>query len=284
MADLSRREFAALAGAAAAAPFVCARDVSGAAAITAEEVIERIRKNIGVEWKPDSVDTREGRRSVHHRHGDRDHLDGDAGRAPAGREGRRQHRHHRTADVLRAGPTCRRRPPAAERRIQRGSASRSRVHREARVHHQEQPRRLPPERPLATAPARSARAGPRDRARLVEVSVRRRSAALRDSCAHARRAGEPCEETRCGREAASASSAIPQPRCGGSALLPGTTPIQAALKMLPNVDVIVAGEVREWEIGRVREGQGVRRREERPDSRRPRRVRGTRHGRSAPTG
>ena len=30
-------------------------------------------------------------------------------------------------------------------------------------------------------------------------------------------------------------------------LLPGTTPIQAALKMLPNVDVIVAGEVREWE-------------------------------------
>jgi putative NIF3 family GTP cyclohydrolase 1 type 2 len=30
-------------------------------------------------------------------------------------------------------------------------------------------------------------------------------------------------------------------------LLPATTPIQAALKMLPAVDVIVAGEVREWE-------------------------------------
>ena len=30
-------------------------------------------------------------------------------------------------------------------------------------------------------------------------------------------------------------------------LLPGTTPIQAAFKLLPNVDVIVAGEVREWE-------------------------------------
>jgi putative NIF3 family GTP cyclohydrolase 1 type 2 len=30
-------------------------------------------------------------------------------------------------------------------------------------------------------------------------------------------------------------------------LLAGTTPIQAALKMLPDVDVIVAGEVREWE-------------------------------------
>ena len=30
-------------------------------------------------------------------------------------------------------------------------------------------------------------------------------------------------------------------------LLPGTTSIQAALRMLPNVDAIVAGEVREWE-------------------------------------
>jgi hypothetical protein len=30
-------------------------------------------------------------------------------------------------------------------------------------------------------------------------------------------------------------------------VLPGTTPLAAALKMLPNVDAIVAGEVREWE-------------------------------------
>jgi hypothetical protein len=30
-------------------------------------------------------------------------------------------------------------------------------------------------------------------------------------------------------------------------VLPGTTPIQAALKMLPDSDVIIAGEVREWE-------------------------------------
>jgi putative NIF3 family GTP cyclohydrolase 1 type 2 len=30
-------------------------------------------------------------------------------------------------------------------------------------------------------------------------------------------------------------------------LLPGTTPLAAALRMLPNVDAIVAGEVREWE-------------------------------------
>src|SRR5262249_46231749 len=31
------------------------------------------------------------------------------------------------------------------------------------------------------------------------------------------------------------------------ALLPGTTPIQAALQLLPTVDAIIAGEVREWE-------------------------------------
>ncbi len=31
------------------------------------------------------------------------------------------------------------------------------------------------------------------------------------------------------------------------ALLPGTTPIQAALETLPGVDAIIAGEVREWE-------------------------------------
>ena len=39
----------------------------------------------------------------------------------------------------------------------------------------------------------------------------------------------------------------PQTRVRKVALLPGTTAIQAALKALPEVDVIIAGEVREWE-------------------------------------
>jgi hypothetical protein len=39
----------------------------------------------------------------------------------------------------------------------------------------------------------------------------------------------------------------PQTRVQRVALLPGSTPIQAALATLPGVDVIVAGEVREWE-------------------------------------
>jgi len=39
----------------------------------------------------------------------------------------------------------------------------------------------------------------------------------------------------------------PQLKVQRIGLLPGTTAIQAALKLLPQVDVIVAGEVREWE-------------------------------------
>jgi putative NIF3 family GTP cyclohydrolase 1 type 2 len=39
----------------------------------------------------------------------------------------------------------------------------------------------------------------------------------------------------------------PDLRVQNIALLPGTTPIQAALTTLPNVDAIIAGEVREWE-------------------------------------
>jgi putative NIF3 family GTP cyclohydrolase 1 type 2 len=39
----------------------------------------------------------------------------------------------------------------------------------------------------------------------------------------------------------------PQTRIRQVGLLPGSTPIRAALTLLPNVDAIVAGEVREWE-------------------------------------
>jgi putative NIF3 family GTP cyclohydrolase 1 type 2 len=39
----------------------------------------------------------------------------------------------------------------------------------------------------------------------------------------------------------------PQLRLRKVAFLPGSTPIQASLQALPGADVIVAGEVREWE-------------------------------------
>jgi putative NIF3 family GTP cyclohydrolase 1 type 2 len=58
MNHISRREFVSIAiGGAAAVPFVVSRDTVHAAAVTAQEVINRIKSNVGVEWKADTVDT-----------------------------------------------------------------------------------------------------------------------------------------------------------------------------------------------------------------------------------
>lgn len=55
MGHLSRRQFAAAAGAGAlVAPAVIAQE---AKAVTAADVVDRIRRNLGVEWKTDTVDT-----------------------------------------------------------------------------------------------------------------------------------------------------------------------------------------------------------------------------------
>src|SRR5262245_5933524 len=56
MTPLSRREFGALAVSAAAAPFAFSRTPSAAAAITARDLVERIKEQIGVAWKPESSD------------------------------------------------------------------------------------------------------------------------------------------------------------------------------------------------------------------------------------
>ena len=74
------------------------------------------------------------------------------------------------------------------------------------------------------------------------------------------------------------SSAIREPACSASACCPASTPIQAALKMLPNVDVIVAGEVREWESVEYARDKVFAGEKKGADSRRPRRVRRARHG------
>jgi len=56
--QLSRREFAALAASAAVAPLVLSqRPALAASSLTAQEVIDRVRKNAGAEWKSDTVDT-----------------------------------------------------------------------------------------------------------------------------------------------------------------------------------------------------------------------------------
>ena len=55
MTQFSRREFVALA---AAAPFALSqKSANDSGALTAQEVVDRIKKSVGVEWKPDTVDT-----------------------------------------------------------------------------------------------------------------------------------------------------------------------------------------------------------------------------------
>src|SRR5580692_6520774 len=57
MHPISRRKFVALTatGVATAPLGLMARSIGGA--VTAQEVVERIKKNIGVDWKPETVDT-----------------------------------------------------------------------------------------------------------------------------------------------------------------------------------------------------------------------------------
>src|SRR3954469_15753244 len=56
--DISRRDFIVLTGAGAvAAPFLLDDGVTASAGMTAQEIVDRVKKNIGVEWSSDDVDT-----------------------------------------------------------------------------------------------------------------------------------------------------------------------------------------------------------------------------------
>jgi hypothetical protein len=58
MTDISRRGFVALTAGAMATPFVLDEPlVRTAATITAQEIVNRVKKNIGVDWASDDVDT-----------------------------------------------------------------------------------------------------------------------------------------------------------------------------------------------------------------------------------
>jgi putative NIF3 family GTP cyclohydrolase 1 type 2 len=59
MTHMSRREFVALAATAtgAAAPFVLSRETAFSATVTAQDVVDRIKQQLGVPWKAETVDT-----------------------------------------------------------------------------------------------------------------------------------------------------------------------------------------------------------------------------------
>jgi putative NIF3 family GTP cyclohydrolase 1 type 2 len=242
VADFSRREFAALA---VAAPFACARALSGAAAITAQEVIERIKKNIGVEWKPDSVDSVKA--------GDPSTIvKGIVTTSMATMAVLQQAVKAGANVIITAQPTFFGRadlptPPAG-----RGGANQAAA---------------PPDPVFAGKHAFITRnnlvvfrLSDHWRRRQPDPLAQGIAAALRWSTYQS--AGDPLRfdipalrldalvshvknalRLRGGIRVVGDSRTMVQ-RIG---LLPGTTPIQAALKMLPNVDAIIAGEVREWE-------------------------------------
>jgi putative NIF3 family GTP cyclohydrolase 1 type 2 len=240
--ELSRREFAALA---AAAPFAGARRLFAAEPMTAQDVIERIKKNVGVEWKPDSVDgvkagdaTAIAKGIVTTSMATLSVLQqavkaganvvitaqptfygrADAPTPPAGRGG--------------AAPT----PPLSDPVF---AAKHEYITRNKLVvfrlsEHWKQRRPDPLVQGMATTLGWVKYQSAADPSRFdipplrLDAVVSSVKNALR-SRGGIRVAGEP---------------GIRVQRVG---LLPGTTPIQAALKMLPDLDVIVAGEVREWE-------------------------------------
>jgi putative NIF3 family GTP cyclohydrolase 1 type 2 len=245
LADLSRREFAALASAAAAAPFVCVRPLSGAAAITAAQVIDRIKQNIGVAWKPDSVDTVKA--------GDPSTIaKGIVTTCMATMAVLRQAVRAGANIVITAQPTFYARADVPTPPASRGGANQAAA---------------PPD-PIFTAKNEFItrnnlvvfRLSDHWRQRKPDPFAQGIAAALRWSKYQA--AGDPqrfeipalrldalVNNVKDALRSRGGIRVVGDPRTMVQriGLLAGTTPVQAALKMLPNVDVIVAGEVREWE-------------------------------------
>ena len=221
--------------------------MSGAAAITAEDVIERIKKNIGVEWKPDSVDSVKA--------GDPSTIaKGIVTTSMATMAVLQQAVKAGANVVITAQPTFIREGRCADsaRRSRRApiqTAPRLRIPYSPRKHefitrnnlvvfrlsdHWRQRQPDPLAQGIAAALGWSKYQSAGDPLRFDIPALR-----LDALASHVKNA----LRSRGGIRVVGDPGTMVQ-RVG---LLPGTTPIQAALKMLPNVDVIVAGEVREWE-------------------------------------
>lgn len=243
MAHVSRREFAALAAAAAAAPFADVTNVH-AARITAADVIERIKTNIGVEWKPDTVDSLKAGEPAAN-------VTGIVTTSMATLAVLQQAVKARANFVITAQPTFYSRADVPSPPVGRGTpptvaapdrifAAKSDFIRKNNLvvfrlsDHWRQRQPDPLAQGIAAALGWAKYASASDPRRIdvpalsLDALASRVKNALR-SRGGVRVMGDPQTVVR---------------RIG---LLPGTTPIQAALSVLPGVDVIIAGEVREWE-------------------------------------
>jgi hypothetical protein len=243
MSRLSRREFAAIA-ASAAFPYAL-RQTAAAAAIPAQDVIDRIRKNIGVQWKADSVDgIKAGDPTLA--------VTGIVTSSMATLDVLRQTLKAGANFVVTAQPTFYGRADSRNPPPPRGAgpgaiaktdpvfAAKSEFIAKNNLvvfrlsEHWRLRRPDPAVQGMANALGWSRYESPKEAQRfdVPAITLERLASAVKKnlrSRGGLRVVGDP---------------SIKVQRVG---LLPGTTPIQAALDMLPAVDVIVAGEVREWE-------------------------------------
>lgn len=234
MTYLSRREFAALTGSIAAAPFTIAQQQSYAAAITAQDVIDRIRKNIGIEWRPES-------------------LDGVKAGDPATVVKGVVTTSMATLKVLQA---------AVKTGANLVITAQPTFYGKTDVPRSSNPDSIVTAKNefIATNHLVIFRLSEHWRARQPDPASQGLAAAL--GWTGDQMAGDPLRfnvpamtldalaadvKKRLQLRGGIRVVGDPQSRVQRIGLLPGTTGIQASLKMLPNVDAIVAGEVREWE-------------------------------------
>jgi putative NIF3 family GTP cyclohydrolase 1 type 2 len=265
MTDLSRREFTALAASAVATPFALPRALPAAAAMTAQDVIDRIKANIGSDWKAETIDgVKAGDPATVVR--------GVATTGMATLEVLQQAVKAGANLVITGHPTFYSRTdarvPAAGRGGGRGAAAASPAGSGGQPAATPAPAPEPPPDPVFTAKNAFIakhnlvvfRLSDHWRARTPDPHALGIASALEwmryQSGSNPRLFDIPAVTL----EALAATvkkrlrsrggiRVVGDPRTSVRrvGLLPGSTPLQACLTLLPQVDVILAGEVREWE-------------------------------------
>ena len=256
MHRISRREFVALAATGAAAvPFTHPQSPP-AAGLTAQDVVDRIKRSVGVPWKDDTVDTfRAGDPSTT--------VKGIVTTSLPTMDVLRRALDLGANLIITSEPTFYSRadtptPPAGRGGVAPSGAPAGGSSQDARNttdpvfaakvqflqkqtlvvwrfgDHWRLRRPDPLAQGLADALGWSGHAGPDDPARVTIPASRLDALASRIADRLNARGGVRV-------------LGAPETQVQKVGLLPGTTPISAALKMLPDVDLIVAGEVREWE-------------------------------------
>jgi putative NIF3 family GTP cyclohydrolase 1 type 2 len=242
MRSLSRREFVRLGAGAAAVPFVLDGAPVSAAAPTAQAVVDRIRENIGVEWNTNTVDTfKAGDPSTA--------VTGIVTTSLATIDVLRRAKQRGANLIITSGPTFYSRTDSPTPAGRRGTP-------------------LPPSDPVLTAKQKFIteqrlvvwRLSDHWRARTPDPFAEGMGDAF--GWAKYRVSGDPRRITlpaitidtlaRTVKATLNARGGIrvigkPDARVQKIALLPGTHTIQTTRAVLPEVDVIIAGEIREWE-------------------------------------